>query len=80
MIDFSPPPLSTAVDEAGDKLSVPWVPWFQNLYSVVSGLMSSSSHLDRLSVAPASPTSGYVYYDTALTQLRMWSGSAWVSI
>lgn len=33
----------------------------------------------RLATAPSSPVLGQMYFDTALSQLRWWNGSAWVA-
>jgi hypothetical protein len=33
-----------------------------------------------LASAPASPNSGWIYFDTTLSALRVYTGSAWVSL
>lgn len=35
--------------------------------------------VQNLAVAPSSPSPGRIYYDTALSKLRYWDGSAWQS-
>lgn len=36
--------------------------------------------IQNLAVAPGSPVAGQIYFDTALTKLRIWSGSAWLDM
>ena len=31
----------------------------------------------QLSSAPASPTTGFTYFDTSLNKVRTWDGAAW---
>jgi len=36
--------------------------------------------VDNLATAPTSPAAGRVYYDTALSEARVWNGTAWVTV
>jgi hypothetical protein len=36
--------------------------------------------IQSLAVAPATPATGQIYWDTALTFLRVWNGTVWVNI
>lgn len=36
--------------------------------------------IENLATAPASPVSGQVYFDTTLNKLRVWSGTAWLTM
>ena len=39
-----------------------------------------NAKIQNLSVAPASPAEGQIYYDTDTKQLTIWNGTAWVSL
>ena len=39
-----------------------------------------NAKIQNLSVAPASPTAGQIYFDTDTKQLTVWDGTAWVSL
>lgn len=39
-----------------------------------------NAKIQNLSVAPASPTAGQIYFDTDTKQLTIWDGTAWVSL
>jgi hypothetical protein len=36
--------------------------------------------IQNLAVAPSTPSTGQIYWDTALTKLRMWNGASWSDI
>lgn len=39
---LNPPPLQTAVDDNGVKVAVPWVQWFQSLYTQLKNLFATA--------------------------------------
>lgn len=50
---------------------------WQRLVALAVNPRISGYPFPAFDTAPANPSAGYTYYDTALTKVRTWDGSAW---
>jgi hypothetical protein len=46
----------------------------------LSKLELQNAAIQNLAVAPTTPTTGQIYFDTALSKLRIWGGAAWLDV
>ena len=45
-----------------------------------AGVETAFNNFQRSATAPTSPSAGHIWFDTASSQLKMWTGSAWFVI